>query len=65
MEQIIRNVAKCNACGNVIESKDRHNFVTCPCGNLSVDGGHDYVRRVYKSAGYTELSEWRTESEED
>ena len=47
--KIIRNAARCNHCGDVIESKYRHDFKTCSCGRVSVDGGHDYLRRCYAS----------------
>jgi len=39
-----RNRARCRKCKDVIESKFRHDFVTCKCGAISVDGGHDYQR---------------------
>ena len=55
---IIRNAARCNHCGEVIESTYRHDFKTCSCGHVSVDGGHDYLRRCYASPDdYTDLSE--------
>lgn len=58
MRKIIRNAARCNHCGDVIESTYRHNFVTCSCGKVSVDGGHDYLRRCANSPDdYTDLSE--------
>ena len=58
MIQIITNKIKCNHCGDIIESKGRHDFVTCSCGVCSVDGGHDYLRRgfVYSEKDFTELS---------
>ena len=43
---VIRNAAKCLACGVIVESRHRHDFKTCDCGNLSVDGGHSYLRTV-------------------
>lgn len=56
--RIIRNAARCDRCGDVIESIHRHDFKTCSCGNVSVDGGHDYLRRCCTSPGeYTDLSE--------
>ena len=56
--RIIRNAARCNHCGDVIESTYRHDFKTCSCGHASVDGGHDYLRRCYASPDdYTDLSE--------
>ena len=30
-----------------IESKDRHDFVRCNCGNIAVDGGLDYIKRSF------------------
>lgn len=43
---IIQNAAKCNKCGELIISKHRHDFVTCHCGAISVDGGQSYLRRA-------------------
>ena len=48
MKRIIENSAKCLKCGDKIVSKHRHDYVTCSCGNVSVDGGLDYCRRVFK-----------------
>ena len=45
---IKRNAAQCLKCGDVIESRYRHDFQTCSCGALSVDGGKDEPRRVYE-----------------
>lgn len=42
---LLRNVAECRLCGDVIESKSRHDFVSCKCGGIFTDGGLDYVRR--------------------
>jgi hypothetical protein len=41
---IIRNAARCRKCGDVIESKHRHDFQACRCGAIFVDGGRDYLR---------------------
>ena len=41
---IIRNAAKCNKCGDVIQSVSRHDFVECECGSIFVDGGNEYMR---------------------
>lgn len=43
---IIQNAVICNMCDDFIFSKTRHDFVSCKCGNISVDGGQDYLRRV-------------------
>ena len=59
MNKITKNAARCKNCGDIIESTYTHDFVTCSCGNLSVDGGHDYLRRNLRDGedGYEELSE--------
>lgn len=56
-EKIIKNKVKCLKCDDIIESTHRHDFVTCTCGSISVDGGHDYLRRVGDMNEYEELSE--------
>lgn len=35
----ISNTAYCTNCKDYIESKYRHNYVSCSCGNVSLDGG--------------------------
>jgi hypothetical protein len=36
---------KCLSCGEVLESKYRHDFQECSCSNGTyVDGGNDYMR---------------------
>lgn len=42
------NRAKCLLCSHVIRSVHRHDYVVCPCGNLSVDGGSWYLKRSAK-----------------
>ena len=54
---IIRNRVRCKKCGDIIESKYRHDFVTCKCGAISVDGGKDYLRRSGNLEDYEDLSE--------
>lgn len=39
-----RNRAKCLKCLDIIESKHVHDFVTCTCGEIFVDGGNEYWR---------------------
>jgi len=55
--RITKNAIKCKKCGDVIESTYRHDFVTCSCGAISVDGGYDYLRRAGDLDGYIEMSE--------
>lgn len=40
----MRNRAKCKLCEEIIESTHTHDYVTCKCGEISVDGGNDYHR---------------------
>ena len=44
---IISNKIKCKFCGDIIESKNRHDFKFCSCGKCAVDGGHDYLKRSF------------------
>ena len=39
-----RNRIKCANCGDVIESKYRHDWQTCSCKLVFCDGGRDYQR---------------------
>lgn len=52
--EVIHNRGRCKLCGDIIESTNRHEFVTCRCGACSVDGGHDYLRRCLASPDYFE-----------
>ena len=36
----------CTSCGDQIQSLHRHDFVTCTCGDTSIDGGSSYTRIV-------------------
>ena len=56
-EKIIANKIKCKKCGYIIESTHRHDFKSCNCGRVGVDGGKDYLRRVGNIEDYEELSE--------
>lgn len=53
---IIQNAVICNKCDDFIFSKTRHDFVTCKCGAISVDGGQDYLRRVGDLSACVEMS---------
>jgi len=35
----MRNRAKCKLCGSILESFHAHDYVTCKCGEISIDGG--------------------------
>lgn len=44
----MRNRAKCKLCNDIIESKHEHDYVTCKCGEISVDGGTEYYKCLFK-----------------
>jgi len=48
-KEIVQNSVICNLCKEEIWSAHVHDFKTCSCGNISVDGGLQYLRRVGKS----------------
>ena len=39
------NCARCLRCGDILLSEFRHDFQSCTCGAIYIDGGDDYVRR--------------------
>jgi len=61
-KKLTRNALQCLVCNDIIESTHVHDFKTCSCGNLSVDGGLEYCKISYK-----ENNSWinLTEYEED
>lgn len=57
--KIILNSIRCNICLDTIVSRHRHDFKFCECGNIAVDGGDEYLRRVghgISTNSYTDLS---------
>lgn len=53
--KIIVNKIQCDNCKAIIVSNSVHDYNTCSCGNVSVDGGHQYTSRSWKDgATYTE-----------
>lgn len=65
MPRIIKNAARCKKCGDVIESKHRHDFVGCKCGAIAVDGGREYLRRLYPGGEESDYIEELSEVEPD
>lgn len=53
---IIKNAIKCRKCGEEIESRYTHDFKTCKCGACSVDGGHEYLRRLGDFDAWEDIS---------
>jgi hypothetical protein len=57
--RIICNSIKCLKCFSVIESVHVHDFIYCKCGNIAVDGGKEYLKRIglgVSDNSYVELS---------
>jgi hypothetical protein len=46
---LLLNAVQCLSCNEVIVSRHRHDYKSCKCGNVSVDGGLDYKRRGFKT----------------
>ena len=44
----MRNRAKCRLCGDILESKNRHDNVECSCEEIGIDGGSDYFKAYAK-----------------
>ena len=42
----MRNRAKCKLCKDIIESFHQHDYVTCKCGEIAIDGGNYNLRAV-------------------
>lgn len=62
--KIKRNAIKCLKCGDIIESKSRHDFKMCSCGSCFVDGGHEYVRVGGNPGDFEWLTEYEDEQED-
>ena len=45
-KKLIKNKWKCLYCNDIIESKHQHEYTTCKCGAMSIDGGTSYIRLV-------------------
>ncbi len=54
---IYTNAAICKSCDWFIRSKNAHDFVTCKCGKLSVDGGSFYAKRIGNINNYINIIE--------
>jgi len=45
-DKLVVKAVECNKCGDVVYSRARHDFRSCSCGHVSVDGGFDYFKVV-------------------
>lgn len=53
---ILHNRIQCKKCGDILESKNVHDFKMCSCRSCAVDGGHDYLRRVGEPSNWVDMS---------
>ena len=53
---IKENKIRCKKCGEIIESKNVHDYVTRKCSVCAVDGGHVYLRRSGYPDNWEDLS---------
>jgi tRNA(Ile2) C34 agmatinyltransferase TiaS len=59
MRKIKTNKARCRLCGDTMESVHRNDVRRCRCGEIAVDGGRSYLRRLAGNfANLEELSEY-------
>lgn len=40
----MKNRAKCRICQDILESFHRYDYVTCACGEISIDGGNNIFK---------------------
>lgn len=64
-EELLVNAARCFECGTYLESKHRHDFVTCECGKVSIDGGLDYVKVCGDLGSYVDLCVYGKECKDE
>lgn len=57
-KRIRLNQVRCLQCGDLPVSLSDHDFRSCKCGNVSVDGGRSYLRRVFKTKEWEEISQY-------
>lgn len=43
--KILQNAAMCTECKTILVSNRVHDYKVCNCGSITVDGGHEYLRR--------------------
>lgn len=50
MSTVLRSQIECPSCHQIIASLHRHDFRSCRCGAVSLDGGRDYCRVLFHRA---------------
>lgn len=54
--KILFNSIQCKHCEQIINSRHVHDFKSCRCGKVAVDGGLDYLARTGNKRDYIEAS---------
>jgi hypothetical protein len=57
------NAVTCHLCKATVRSKNRHDMSSCYCGNVCVDGGSHYIRRIFTTKGFTDVIEYYSDVE--
>ena len=55
-KQLISNRLLCLLCDDLIESRYRHDYVSCECGACATDGGTFYVKQSGDRINFLDLS---------
>ena len=53
---VVSNQIRCEVCGEFVESTRRHDYRKCACGNVGVDGGHDYARQTRRTERFSDYT---------
>ena len=54
---LLSNQARCLKCGDEPYSRNRHDYSSCKCGDIAVDGGTEYRRMVLATGAlYEDIS---------
>ena len=53
---VVSNQMRCEVCGEFVESTHRHDYRKCSCGNIGVDGGHDYARQTRRTDRFSDYT---------
>ena len=56
--RMTKNAIMCKRCQETIESTHVHDFRSCACGKVFVDGGLEYARRCGDRNNWVEKSEY-------
>ena len=58
MARLVKNSAQCAQCGQVLVSRHVHDFQSCACGAIFIDGGNEYFRAGGSAENLIDLCEY-------